>query len=213
MTDLDALKSLTEAATPGPWHWAGNTDTGEPYLATWLPGAGRCQIFSIGYEERSTTGRAAEQVRSNAVEFGLGDPDELVQQWAHDSFGQPVREPRLQFMTDLMCVDARDLVVYEVAPDATTRDDPNVYRADITDIRHPDAELIAAARTAVPELIERVEAAEKRIAAVEALHAPDTVMRDYCAECSDFGSDQHPVGQLIEYPCSTIRALSGEPDV
>lgn len=200
--DLDVLQAAAEAATPGKWHWSGNTDTGEPYLATWIPGAGRCQIISIGYEERSMTGRAADQVRADAAEFDLGDPEELVRQWAHDSFGQPAREPRLQFMTDLMCVDARELAVYEVAPDATSREDPSVYRADVVGIRHPDASFIATANPAmVLELVAAHRAALARIARVEALHQQHSGWRDICADCENY------------WPCATVRALTeGEPD-
>lgn len=160
MIDLDKLEEAAKAATGGPWHWAGNTDTGEPYLATWIRGAGRCQVLSIGSEDRSTTGRAADSVRSYARESDL-DPEEMVEEWATDSFGAPVQEPRLQFMTDLMGVNARDIAVYEVAPSATSREDPEVYRADVVGIRHPDATFIAAANPAVVlELIERVREAE-----------------------------------------------------
>lgn len=161
--DLDALERIAQAATSGPWHWAGNTDTGEPYLATWTKGYGRCQVLAIGFDERSTTGRDADRLRADAEEFDLGDPDELVQQWAYDAFGQPVREPRLEFVTDLMCVNARDLAVYEVAPNALSREDPDVYRADISGIRHPDAEHIASfdPPTALA-LIARLREAEAR---------------------------------------------------
>jgi hypothetical protein len=145
MTELDLtkLREIAKTATEGNWHWAGNTDIGEPYLATWIRGIGRCKILSIGSEDRSATGRKADGVRANAREFDLGDPEELVDQWAHDQFGEPVKDPRLQFTTDLMCVSARDLAVYEVAPLATTREDDRVYRADVSDIRHPDAAYIA----------------------------------------------------------------------
>lgn len=57
-------------------------------------------------------------------------------------------------------LDARELAVYEVAPQATERSDPKVYRADIIDIRHPDARFIAAAREAVPALIARIRELE-----------------------------------------------------
>lgn len=158
--DLAELRRIAEAATPGPWHWAGNTDTGEPYLATWTPGAGRCQVLSIGSEDRSTEGRAAESVREYARDSDI-DPEQAVTEWATDAWGQPVQEPRLQFVTDLMCVNAREHVVYEVAPTATRRDDPKVYRADIVGIRHPDAEHIAKASPAtVLALLDRIESLE-----------------------------------------------------
>lgn len=233
--DLDGLQAAAEAATPGNWHWSGNTDIGEPYLATRLPGAGRCQVVGIGYEERSTTGKAADQVRADAAEFDLGDPDELVRQWAHDSFGQPVREPRLQFMTDLMCVDARNLAVYEVAPNATSREDPGVYRADVAGIRHPDAEFIAAANPAVVlELVAAHRAALARIAQAEVLHDTGTIygltndylpdesrpILDYCAECTADSTismiedcEWDADCPVVVWPCPTVRALvEGETD-
>ncbi len=164
---LAAIQARHEAATGESWHWSGNTDTGEPYLATWIPGAGRCSVLAIGHEERSTTGREAERVRDDAVEYSLGDPDELVNDWAHDRFGQPARDPRLWFFTDLMADPAREHVVYEVAPAATTREDPKVYRADIVDIRHPDAQFIAHARADVPWLLDRVRQLEEALTASE----------------------------------------------
>jgi hypothetical protein len=138
--DLDRLREVAAAATPGDWHWAGNTDTGEPYLATWSPNVGRTSILAIGWENRSTTGRDADRVRSEATEYDLGDPDEVLEDWAFDRHGTPVREPRLWFYRDHMAVDARSHVTYEVAPQATSREDPKVYRADITDVRLPDAQ-------------------------------------------------------------------------
>ena len=157
--DLDAIRARAEAATPGRWHWAGNTDTGEPYLATWTRGIGRCSVMAIGNEDRKTTGREADRVRSDAEEYSLGDPEELVEKWATDGFGEPIKDPRLWFYTDLMADPARDHVIYEVAPGAATRDDPKVYRADITGIRHPDAEFIAAARTDIPALLAALDEA------------------------------------------------------
>ena len=60
-----------DATTDGQhWHWAGNVDTGEPYLATWTPGLGRCTMLSIGFEPRSTVGPAADAVRSGCGRQG-----------------------------------------------------------------------------------------------------------------------------------------------
>lgn len=149
--DIDALEQKARAATTGPWHWAGNTDTGEPYLATWIKGAGRCQVLTIGYDERSATGREADATRASLLDCGYDEDDVegMVTDWAMDAFGQPMRDPRLEFGTDLMLVKARDLAIYEVAPNATSREDPDVYRADIVGIRHPDAEFMVAAHPAV----------------------------------------------------------------
>jgi|GEM_PF-2490265 len=161
--DLEDLKRKASAATPGPWHWAGNTDTGEPYLATWISGAGRCQVLSIGSEDRNLNGRATQSIRDYAEECDA-DADEMLNGFLYDQFGERLRDPRLQFTTDLRCVNARDLAVYEVAPKATSREDPKVYRADVVGIRHPDAEFIAAANPqAVLALIARIEELEQML--------------------------------------------------
>lgn len=153
--DLRAL--LAAATAPGKWHWAGNVDTGEPFLATWIPGAGRCSVLSIGSEDRSTTGRQADEVRSYARESNL-DPEEEVETWAEDQYGNPIKEPRLWFFTDFFADPARDKVIYEVAPTATSRSDKKVYRGDITGIRHPDAELIVEAVNQLPGILDRLDA-------------------------------------------------------
>ena len=57
-------------------------------------------------------------------------------------------------------------------------------------------------------LIERARA----IGRVEALHHPDAVRPEFCAECSDFGTDDYPPGSCVEWPCPTIRALRGDPE-
>lgn len=166
--DLGELRRLLEAATPGPWRWAGNVDNGEPYIAGGCSGGfGSSSVMAIGWEPRSTTGRAADEVRSYASESDM-DESEAVDMWANDQYGEPIREPRLWFYTDHMAVEARDHVTFEVAPAATTREDPAVYRADITDVRHPDAALITAAVNALPALLDDLEAAREEIATLTA---------------------------------------------
>lgn len=149
------IRARVDAATEGPWRWQGNIDNGEPYLASRAPAMGT-SVLAIGAEDRATTGRDADAVRSYAKESGL-DPDREVEDWATDRYGQPIKEPRLWFYTDHLAVTARDHVTFEVAPEATSRDDRRVYRADIVGIRHPDAEFIAHARTDVPALLAEVE--------------------------------------------------------
>lgn len=62
-----------------------------------------------------------------------------------------------RFAVDGLMHKADGMVVYEVAPDATSRKDPKVYRADITSIKHPDAEFIASSRADVDWLVAEVE--------------------------------------------------------
>lgn len=68
-----------------------------------------------------------------------------------------MHDAALQFNTDGRLVRADTLAVYEVCRDATSADDPRVYRHDIVDIRHPDADLIAHAPTDIAALIAEVE--------------------------------------------------------
>lgn len=81
------------------------------------------------------------------------------------------------------------------------------------EIWHFDASFLVAWNPAVAlEFVAAQRVLLSRIARVEALHQPDSVLSDYCEECSDFGTDSHPVGEFIEYPCPTVRALTeGEP--
>lgn len=122
---LTEIRKRTEAAAPGPWHWAGNTDVRHVYLANWLPGLGRCVVMDFA-------------------------------RWG-------MQGARPQFVTDLLYVDdVNALAVYEVAPAATSRDDPRVYRADIKGLRHPDAEFIANSRADVDFLLAALAESEKR---------------------------------------------------
>ncbi|MFF7293191.1 hypothetical protein ACFY9N_11735 [Microbacterium sp. NPDC008134] len=209
--DLDALEALANAATTGPWHWAGNTDTGEPYLATWIDGAGRCQVLAIGHDDRSETGRAADDMRASLADCGydVADIEHIVHDWAVDSFGMPRRDARLEFGTDLMMVNARDLAIYEVAPNALSREDPDVYRADVSGIRHPDATYIAAAHPAVVlALIAELRATRTAAAAAfdraaDILHAKD--------HRTDLSGDPHSEGwgQALNEAESDLRAAAG----
>lgn len=48
-------------------------------------------------------------------------------------------------------------VVWEVAPDATSDDDPRLYRHTIRSIRNPDAEFIAHSRQDVDDLLAEID--------------------------------------------------------
>lgn len=124
-----AIRERAEAATPGPWHWAGNTDSKNIYLATWLKGLGRCIVMDF-------------------TRWGM-------------------QNARPRFSDDLMMVKADTMVTYEVAPEATSRDDPKVYRADISGIRHPDAVLIEHSKADIEFLLHRLHATEARAAEAE----------------------------------------------
>lgn len=53
----------------------------------------------------------------------------------------------------------------------------------------------------------RAERAEARIAEAAKLHEPDAVFKQFCSECSDFGTDEYPAGLMVQFPCPTAIAL------
>lgn len=70
-----------------------------------------------------------------------------------------------------------------------------------------DAEFIAHAPEDIRALLAEVKRLQAQIDAVKALHCQDAVQPRHCAECSDFGTDQFPAGELIEWPCPTLLAF------
>lgn len=133
------LRKTAEAATPGPWHWAGNADNHQLYLATWIKGAGRCQVMDF------------------------------------ERWGMQSAIPRFLDDESLMMQTAKNRLVFEVArnqglPDGTPRSHPKVYRADVVDVMHPNAEFIATFDPpTVLALLSRLEQAEQQVARVREL--------------------------------------------
>jgi len=85
---------------------------------------------------------------------------------------------------------ADERVRFEVCADATERTDPRVYRADISGIRHPDAEFIAAARSDIPFLAFALET---------------------LARTSEGGTDDYAIadGLLRNLPSDEVRRVFG----
>ena len=85
-------------------------------------------------------------------------------EWLTNGDECPISDRRMCFTrSDICCAtDARELAVFEVGrarglPDDTPRSDPRIYRADIVDVRHPDAQLIAHAPEDIAALVAEVE--------------------------------------------------------
>ena len=178
MMNREELRRLAETATPGPWFWWGNSDNHSIALCGRQPGLGACEVISTVSVERSTTGREADQLRSDLAEYtdmSLSEIEDAVQEWAFDEYGQPRIDQRLS-VTDENHIRraAEELAVYEVAraqglPDDTPRDHERIYRADVCDLRATNARYIAAANpAAVLDLLDQLDAAEARLAAIEA---------------------------------------------
>lgn len=67
------------------------------------------------------------------------------------------------FNTGKMLVPASELPIFAVAPDATSVDDPRVYRSTLSGIRHPDATFIAHSRQDVDDLLAYIDELEAKI--------------------------------------------------
>lgn len=129
---LAKVREREQKATPGPWAWFGNTDVRHVYLAT--RGWGRQFIMQF-----SRWGMQGAQPVFCAGRTWKPDPKGMADfDYAPGATGM---------------TPASEMPVFEVAPTATHRGDQRVYRADLSGIRHPDAEFIAHAREDVPRLL------------------------------------------------------------
>jgi hypothetical protein len=202
---LAEIRQRSDEATPGPWAWRGNIDTGDPYLTSrGYRDMEKPDGTAVRHHAGDVLGHIPVEVtREDAIRRGVGGPDSLpepkisrepedtygerydaalqaaqeaeLEDYLTDEYGNPRTEQRMAFCTDWLYTDARKLVTFEVAPGVTDRSNPRVYRADITGIRHPDAEFIEHARSDVPLLLAAVDA-------VLALHKPeDEVIYTSCA--------------------------------
>lgn len=151
---LDQIRARAAAATPGPWHWGGNVDHSCPSLRARRPGFGTVEVLGTMPVERTAQDRA---ITGYLDEVDDDEGADALEAYLRDQWGDPIRDQRLTFTVDGLLVEARRLGVFEVAPQATQRDDRRVYRADIVDVRHPDARFIAAARADVEWLIAEVD--------------------------------------------------------
>lgn len=95
----------------------------------------------------------------------------------------------------------RALASRATVPDAATEELLRIARRDAS--RFEDE--------AVGAIAER-DAALAAVARVREIHAPDSVVSDACSECSDFGTDEHPVWLGVPWPCPTVAALDGAPE-
>jgi hypothetical protein len=150
---LAEIRARAAAATPGPWGWRGNIDYGCPSLRARHPKFGITDVLTQVSVERTADDPALQGIE----DYDADTRAEIIENYLRDHWGEPIKEQHLAFVTDDMLVEARQLVEFEVAPNATTRKDPKVYRADIVGIRHPDAEFIAAARADIDWLIAEVD--------------------------------------------------------
>jgi len=186
---LEEIRAREKSATPGPWGWRGNVDNGDPYLTSrGYREVVKPDGTTVRHHAGDVLGHIpVELTRADAIRRGVGNPDNFpepnvdpepadtyekrydaaieaardaeIENYLTDEYGAPRTERRMAFCTDWVYTDVRKMVVFEVAPGITDRLDPRVYRADITGIRHPDAEFIANSRQDVSRLLAAVDAA------------------------------------------------------
>lgn len=167
MADDDALtaalaeiRDREKRATPGPWGWFGNTDVHSVYLATRTFG----RLAVMGFARWGMSG--AKPLFATGRRW-KPNPDSI------DDFAS------------LGVLDGPEkLPVFEVAPSVTDRKHPDVYRADITGIRAPDAEFIAHSRADVARLLAALHAALK-------FHRPLHLYAEVGAASDDDGPCRH----------------------
>lgn len=228
MSALEEIRNRAKAASPGPWLWRGNVDHDEPTLSWYKPGWGRVEVLRHYPRERTADDRGAKEyeqyLRDLRVEDGLGDDGKIKYRpytkaeiaervregWLEDTWGNPQTDPRMAFADPkyMHALDARDLAIFEVCPEAISRDDARVYRADIIGVRHPDANFIAHSRQDVEDLLALVykirERAESWIDDFEDLTDEECSEGPGCPCChardilSLLGEDRPAVRPIVE---------------
>jgi hypothetical protein len=166
--DLDAIRAREQAATPGPWRWRGNTDHDDPILV------GAKDVLGIIPRERKRDDRESMKYAEYLGDCFIRDDDgndrpytdaeieeQVRKEFLEDPWECPRHDGRMAFYGEPGPIYhyARDLAIYEVCPEATDRDDPRVYRADISGLRDPNAIFIAHARQDVADLLAEIEQA------------------------------------------------------
>ncbi|WP_313281040.1 hypothetical protein [Timonella senegalensis] len=80
----------------------------------------------------------------------------------------------------------------------------------VEELGSENSRLVSDMKTVNEVTRKTVEYLKATIQRVRDLHAPDAVFTDTCSECSDYGTDEHPAGRMVEHPCPTLKALEGD---
>jgi hypothetical protein len=142
MSQLDEIRERAAAATPGPWMWDGNLTNNYFVLAT--AHSGICTVM----------GMKRKGMQNAEPYFHDRDPNT---EW---KFGANARPGWRRTATEL--------AIFEVCRDATSADDPRVYRKDIVGFRSANATFIAAARQDVDDLLAHIDALQAELDALKA---------------------------------------------
>ena len=157
---VDKLEQLGDEASPGPWEWRGNVDFGDVYLGSW---GGKCGLETVFGPLNVDRTESDPRLRDLSDSFDDEQIQDIRDDFLEDENGNPRTDSRMAFAVDGRMKPASDLAVFEVCREATTRSDPRVYRADIVDVRHPDAAFIATARNLWSEMVAVVGLADELV--------------------------------------------------
>ncbi len=146
--DLDAIKARKDAATPGPWKWAGYTD-GSIELRT--VGQGGRRIVTTVRTEPCLVELPGEDwsVTADACDSCLAESKKTMDPWLN------YRCPK-EANLDTVWLHDNDGDLIRPANVWAVRERP--YRNDVASVDHPDAEFIAHARQDIDDLVAEVEA-------------------------------------------------------
>ncbi len=159
MADLDVeqIRAAHEAATPGPYRWAGNTDYGDVRLAA----ANGSEVFALVDRERTVDDPQSRAYASYLElisekidgEFRPLTADEIAERvraaiaYDEDEEQPPTYAALAFYVPGFAYEHARDNVTYEVTryqdlPEGTPRSHEGIYRADVVDVRNPNARFL-----------------------------------------------------------------------
>ncbi len=148
--ELEVIRERMQRSTPGPWGWFGNTQAKHVYLATQRWG----RHLVMQFERWGMQG-------AQPSFFERPDPADVRRSIAGEAKHR----------------NAADVPVYEVAPHATSKADPDVYREDLIGLRNADAQFIAHSRSDVEWLVVEVDRLQGIIDAGTATAADGTTLR------------------------------------
>ena len=159
-----ATALITDLDLAGPWAWFGNTAFDPPYLATVARGRKyvlgttiRHQVSEVDDDGEVTSVRVVD---SWEAEQAGGD----TRVHADSQLTFPHRAPGEPFN---IITRADELAIFAVAPEATSAQDPRVYRTDVCGIRNPVATYLAAVDpSTVLALLTRVAELEARVSSL-----------------------------------------------
>jgi hypothetical protein len=137
------IRGRERAATPGPWRWRGNTDTGDPYLTS----GGMVVTDGRRHHAGDVLGHIPHEITRAEAERAIGTGDVLVPQVAAEPAG-----------TYATRCEAAASQAYEAA---LTEYMTGQYGQPRTEqrlaFRHPDAEFVARSREDLAALLDVAE--------------------------------------------------------